>query len=135
MNNVMNYLNDGANWQARCVLANLGSVCFDEKSISLDCGRYENGREQGYVFTARMNGKQRNYAVYEHRNSDDLCIVVNDAATFGTPQASVMYGSMNDKYDVTKSFQYGQILECGMWIYNDIEKWAKELSEAENEAC
>lgn len=134
MNRVYNYLNDGSNWQAKCVLAYLGSMPIDDELTDLTCGRYENGREQGYVFSVRRNDKQRNYAVYEHRNSDDLCVVVNDIPTFNTPPAKVMYDSMENKYDVTKSFRCGEIMECGTWIYEDICDWI-DADKEENEAC
>ena len=132
MNNVTNYLNDGANWQSRSVLSYLSSTYIDDTAVALNCGRYENGREQGYVFSARKNGKQRNYAVYEHRNSDDLCVVVNDVATLGTPAAHIIYDGMESKYDVTKSFRYGEIVPCGEWITNDITRWAKEIDEEQS---
>ena len=78
------YMNDGANWQAQVILIYLrqnepfileGTYNSELRSYeaSLSVGRYENCREQGYIFSLRYKGMQRNYAVYEHRNSDNLC--------------------------------------------------------------
>ena len=132
MNFVSYHMNDGADWQARSVCAYLGQVCTPSE-VDLNVYRYVNGREQGYIFTARKkkDGEtfQRNYAVYEHRNSDDLCVVVNDTMSFGAPASSVIYDGMKDKWDVTRSFNCGQIVECGNYIINDIEKWSESLDE------
>ena len=72
---ITDYLNDGANWQAQGVLAYLKS-----QHIDINVTRYDNCREQGYIFFKRVSkGRktyQKNVTVYEHRNSDALCIVV-----------------------------------------------------------
>ena len=73
---VRNYLHDDANWQAQCVLAYLRANLSKFKH-DLEVTRYYNCREQGYIFFMRIFDKgmhQMNVAVYEHRNSDSLCI-------------------------------------------------------------
>ena len=96
---IENYMHDGANWQAQAVLAYLRATksnainetwnkerhCYDAEVY---VGRYENCREQGYIFSVMYKGEQRNYCVYEHRNSDQLCVVVFDAISNGTPSNS-----------------------------------------------
>ena len=127
MNYLIYHLNDGADWQARAVLACLGTRGVPE-NVDLNVARYQNGREQGYIFTARVKHteRQRNYAVYEHRNSDGLCVVVNDTHTFGEPDSALIYEGMKDKWDTTKDFSCGQILECAEWIQDDISEWAQQ---------
>ena len=123
MTRIENYLNDGANWQAQCVLmylrANIGNM-------HVYVGRYENGREQGYIFVVRneLAGTQRNYAVYEHRNSDQLCIVKFDTRlTFDTPSKQKVWDAMQDnKWNYTKAFGCGDIEKCGEYIINDMKQ-------------
>lgn len=127
------YLNDGANWQAQAVLAYLRNNSIrvedltydDEYKANIRVGRYENCREQGYVFTLLYKGIQRNYAVYEHRNSDSLIVLISNTFTINTPSIDDMYadkGENPSKYDYDKAFCYGQITECGDWILEDMYK-------------
>lgn len=137
---VNKYLDDGANWQAQSVLAYLRSMygwvvngTYNDKlrfsEAEFMVGRYENCREQGYVFSLRYRGEQRNYAVYEHRNSDRLTILVFDEITINTPYGEDVWGNMKNKYDYTKSFSCGQIMECGDYIIEDAQKFISQLKE------
>lgn len=146
---VNKYLDDGANWQAQSVLAYLRAMyswvvngTYNQElhlsEADFMVGRYENCREQGYVFSLRYMGKQRNYAVYEHRNSDNLIVLVFDGITINTPCGEQVWGNMKDKYDYTKSFSCGQIMECGGYIIEDAQRFInglKEESENENKEC
>lgn len=127
MTNIENYLNDGANWQAQCVLMYLRAYIGSMDIMNIYVGRYENSREQGYIFSARneLEEIQRNYAVYEHRNSDQLCIVKFDTIlTFDTPSKEKVWDAMQDnKWNYTKAFGYGDIEQCGKYIINDIKQF------------
>ena len=50
MTEIKSYLNDGANWQAQCVLSYVRSHLDLPKSYNVEVGRYEKYREKGYVF-------------------------------------------------------------------------------------
>ncbi len=149
MMNVKDYLNDGADWQAQMVLAYVRAHAthaveksYDENireyGINIRVGRYENCREQGYVFSvnAISNGKhvQKNYAVYEHRNSDFLCVLISTKNTYGrTPSVDDMWADKPEdasKYDVDETFSCGDALACGKFIIDDIyetiEDWLKD---------
>jgi len=74
------YMQDGANWQARAVLAVvqdlLGEGIADSYNKEYHCythefkvGRWENCREQGYVVSLHVGTEQLNIAFFEHRNS------------------------------------------------------------------
>lgn len=132
MTNIENYLNDGANWQAQCVLAYIRVHCKNEVD-EIKVGRYENCREQGYIFTIQHNNKQRNYAVYEHRNSDQICIVRFDTElTIDTPRKEKVWDAMQDnKWNFTKAFGVGDIVQCGEYIINDMEQfvWGNQEKE------
>ena len=138
------YLDDGANWQAQAVLAYLRSMYswvvngtynreLDFTEADFRVGRYENCREQGYVFSLRYMCEQRNYAVYEHRNSDSLIVLVFDGASINTPCREEVWDNMKDKYDYTQSFSCGQIIECGDYIIENAQQFINGLKEkAEN---
>lgn len=145
-----NYMDDGANWQAQAVLAYLRShnnwildVSYDVNCkdflAELEVGRFENCREQGYVFTICFKGNAKNYTVYEHRNSDCLCVMVTDVLTINTPTLDQLFKSREkllkeehpneelDKYNMfNQEFSYGAIVMCGDWIVNDMKNTLKE---------
>ena len=140
MINIIDYLNDGANWQAQAVLAYLkgqkGYILEDSWNEDLGAymaklfvGRYENCREQGYIFSIVYRGKQRNYAVYEHRNSDNLCVVVFDRLTLNTPTLDDVGDFMKDKYDCTETYPGGEIERCGDYIAKDMKNFISSVKE------
>lgn len=118
------YLNDdGANWQARCVLIYLG-----RHLPNLEVVRYENCREQGYIFYMAIDDKQMNVAVYEHRNSDALCIVSFEKFTgYTPPKAKDVWENMEDKWDTTADFECGEIVKCGESILDIFEDFEESL--------
>lgn len=133
--NIESYMNDGANWQAQCVLACLRAqvgaiteLAWDANAHRSDAevvvGRYENCREQGYVFSLQYEYKTiLHIAVYEHRNSDNLIVIVFKANVINTPNVDVVMKDRG-KYDYTKSFKCGQIEECTEYI---VDKMKEEL--------
>ena len=141
MINIEYYLEDGANWQAQCVLAYLRSIGKSEVEyltwneekkryyVELCVGRCENCREQGYIFTLTYDAKQLvHYWVYEHRNSDNLCVVEFEGNFMNTPTINDI--PMENKYDVTMSFSCGDIVSCGEWIVERIKEYInKEKNE------
>lgn len=130
MINVNDYMLDGADYQARAVLAFLQSndnLIEDswntergKYEANINIGRWENCREQGYVLSMMsQNRRQINIAFFEHRNSDSICAVVweqysvnsitIDTANFGD-------GIYKDKYDVSHSSGYGDIVGMSDFI-------------------
>lgn len=142
MTQIENYMHDGANWQAQAVLAylrvtkndainNTWNEVFHKYDASVEVGRYENCREQGYIFSVRYKGEQRNYAVYEHRNSDQLCVVVFDGSTINTPTNDMLFEAMGDnKWNYTKAFAFGEIVSCGDYIIDDIKEFINKVQES-----
>lgn len=142
MTQIENYMDDGANWQAQSVLAYLrvtknGAINktwnkeYHHYDAKINVGRYENCREQGYIFSVYYNGEQRNYCIYEHRNSDNICVVVFDAVTINTPTNDMVFEAMGDsKWNFTKSFGYGEIVSCGDYIIEDIKGFINKLQES-----
>ena len=139
MINVEQYMNDGANWQAQAVLAYIRALTFRVREASpkqlitdpeIEVGRYENCREQGYVFRLRIGcNTLMNYAVYEHRNSDKLIVLKSDRNTINTPSIDEMWNGRESKYDYDKGFSYGQIIECGEYILDDMECLVRDFAQ------
>lgn len=143
MVNINEYLNDGANWQAQAVLAYMkGNIYRIEDAVKYEnkdknlfyevrVGRYENCREQGYVFSIQVGyGNERHYAVYEHRNCDILCVLISDGLCMNTPNVEFMWkdrGENASKYDYNSDFDCGRITECGEWIIADMMEWMEEI--------
>lgn len=138
-----NYLCDGACWQAVAVMAYLRGhyilpdfVYNNEHhyyEATADICRFDNCREQGYVLMIRYYGYQKNYAFYEHRNSDRLCVVAFEKDTFYDVCHNDVMEAMKDKWDFTKSFSFGEIVECGSWIVKDIETFLAKCKEEREE--
>jgi hypothetical protein len=141
MTTLEKYLDDGANWQAQGVLAYL-RYHLDAKSIVskltdtqdwkkydfpiVEVGRFENCREQGYVLMVTFKGKRRNYAFFEHRNSDELVVFISDKLSINTPSIDDIYGDRG-KYDHDMCFERGQIVECAEDIMMDVESFLAEI--------
>ena len=139
MTNIENYMQDGADWQAQAVLAYVRGNIYhltDDKyyktSLRIQVGRYENCREQGYVISINFYGKkngnpvhlQRNYAVYQHRNSDTICVLISNTWTINTPGIDDMWkdkGENPSSFDYDEGFRWDDISGCGKYIIKDIE--------------
>ena len=120
MTNIYSYLNDGANWQAQCVLSYVRSHADLKEDYAILVGRYENCREQGYVFTLTKRWEQLlHIAVYEHRNSDDIIVKSFKGTFINTPRAEDL--NMKDKYDYDESFSVGNIVDCGKYVVDTFE--------------
>lgn len=142
MMNLESYLNDGANWQAKCVLyylqykydSILDATYNKDYGINMGkikVGRFENCREQGYVFSILYKFHQKNYCVYEHRNSDSICVLINEVDTINTPTIEEMWEGKKDKWDYDKSFKYGQVIECAEWIEKDMKEFLENIKKLE----
>lgn len=133
------YFGDGANWQAQAVAcylnhAELEKSWSDEKSQYLatpSISRWENCREQGYVISLRaQNHKQINIAFFEHRNSDSIHTVMWEQRTLNAPTIdTAQFGDIyKDKFDTSASFSYGEIVNAGDWIREQLENfWCNNL--------
>lgn len=137
MISIEHYMEDGANWQAQCVLAYLRymgnseveNLTWNKEKSRADgelcVGRCENCREQGYIFTLTYNNKQLvHFWVYEHRNVDKLCVVEFEGFFINTPTINDI--PMKDKYDTTKEFSCGDIVDCGNWIIERIKYYINQ---------
>jgi len=150
MMNLKDYMNDDACWAARAVLAFLQGNTYQitedkyfNHNIDLLVGRYENCREQGYVFTIKFWGIkdgrhqhiQRNYAVYQHRNSDTICVLISNASTINTPGIDEMWKEKGEnprssQYD--QGFDWDDIKGCANYIINDMMETLEKYSEEDH---
>lgn len=89
---------------------------------------WHNGRENGYVFYMWGKGikRQINIAVFEHRNSDNICCVawISDGIMLNPPTlADIPEGTYKDKYDVTKSLPYTGAHEMADYVCARFEEF------------
>ena len=138
MTQIENYMNDGACWQAQMALAYLrghSEAILDageyvtkarHYDARLEVGRFENCREQGYVFTIRSwkhPERQGNWWVYEHRNVDHVVVVFGNKRTINTPTLEDFCEAIgDDKYNITRDFGYDINALCE-WLEQDMKEW------------
>lgn len=133
MTDIKSYLNDGANWQAQCVLSYVRSHLDLSNDYKVLVGRYENCREQGYVFTLCKDYMQiLHIAVYEHRNVDNLIIKTFRGQFVNTPRAEDL--GMKDKWDYDTSFDYGKVFECGKMVIDTFKYEIKDIKDIATDA-
>lgn len=129
---IENYMQDGANHKARAIMCLIQGRILEvkecmkgiNKDVAVHIGRFENCREQGYVLSLFYKYHFiRNYAFYEHRNSDQMCLLMSDTFTMNTPRADEMFGDRG-KYDVDKYFDSDEIVEAADYI---IEQMTEDL--------
>jgi len=138
MTYLSHYHDDGACWQAHAVLAYLRATIGDDKvtnedgtDYSIRVGRYENGREQGYVLSVNIFGLMggpigKSWAFYEHRNSDQISVISHEGCVLDTPSVEQMMEGRG-KYDTDKDFPYGEIVHAGGYISAEILAWIDEM--------
>jgi len=133
-----NYMQDGANHQAKAVLAYLQENdgigeswndklnCYDAR---IEISRWENGREQGYIVSLRNSfHEQLNIAFFEHRNSDSICAVewVQNSMNSITIDTAKFGNIYKNKYDVSHEVEYGFAVLMADWIWDRlIDHWTK----------
>lgn len=138
--NIRHYLDDGANYKAQMILAylrNRANLILEDAKLDTDgfmnrieVGRYENCREQGYVFTLNVGFTQKHFAVYEHRNSDDIIVLISNRQTINTPNVDDMWADKGEncsKWDYDKAFPYNGVMECCEWLYDTMVESAIEM--------
>ncbi len=133
------YNNDGANFQAKCVLAALqardlvdDSYCQTRRKIEAEpkVARWENCREQGYVIFLRSKRfEQINIAFFEHRNSDQIHAVMWEQVTTNSPniQTAEFKDVYKDKYDTSFCVDYLEVDKMANWINEQLNAfWVRE---------
>lgn len=142
---LVNYLDDGANWQAKAVLAYLQGHATTpvESSFNNRCGeydaklyvfRYDNGREHGYTISVVYNySKQIHFSFFEGRNSDNIIVIhSNEYSGLEVPTGEFMNKNYKSKFDYDKSFYCCQFKECGKYIIDEIKKFVDSCVKEKN---
>jgi hypothetical protein len=90
--------------------------------------RYDGGREQGYVFSLKYNGKQKNYAIFSPCQYDGICLMMDDKVSENPDGWGDREWDKHAEHD--KEFDDEQCVECAMFIlddmWNTLNKWIKE---------
>lgn len=136
MQKLENYLQDGANEQARAVMCLLQPFNIEESWDSnigykalINVSRWYNSREQGYVFSLTSldhDIDQLNIAVYQNRISDCLDAVSFVENTYLTPPTytSKAYDAKYIKPQYADyRVDYGEILKMVRWIKDQFNDW------------
>lgn len=122
-------MNFGINPQAMAVMQYMRVFSGIEPSWSKETKSYRaeitvapwyNGRERGVVFSLkdRSYRRQLNIAVFEHRNSDQICAVMFEAYTFDPP---TLADASESKGNVGKVFGHGRAADMAQWVYDQLE--------------
>lgn len=123
------YMQDGAGYQARAVLAALQGMGEIEDSwdntfkcykADIKVARWDNGREQGYVVSLRnSHNDQLNICFAEHRNSDAIALVKWYQTMLNDPNID------NSDYvqgqHVTNSFLHGDYVSAAAWVFDNLK--------------
>jgi hypothetical protein len=142
MTKLHNYLEDGANYQAKCVLIFLQRILEEDDEKRIAVGRWENCREQGYVISFHRHDKisdifpqyksiQMNIAWFEHRNSDSIHAIKWEQNTINTPtidiadftEANIYKDSFDTSYQVT----YKDFMKMAEWIKKQIDEFYENI--------
>ena len=109
-------------------------------NVRFETKPWYNGREKGIVISMIVNfNKTIHIAFFEHRNSDRLCCLkwITDTPYYNHPlDDSDVYTKAyknGDKYSVDASFNYGGILPCAEFIYDEFEDFYNDFVEKEKE--
>lgn len=136
MTSLNHYLDDGANAQARAVLAFVRLQIGDGIEESWDSewkryladikvSRFDNCREQGYFVYLRSRDyrKQISIAFAEYRSSDSIVVYTLDGITSNAPTLELF--ERNEHGWDGRFFNYGQIVEAAEFIAERLtEFWA-----------
>ena len=141
MTKLDNYLEDGANYQARATLMFLQrhdgikeswNSEYKRYDAEIQIARWENCREQGYVVSLRNKKREQiNIAFFEHRNSDNICAIKWNQESINTLTIdNAEFGDVyKDKYDTSHSVNYGRAYEMAEWIRQELKQhWVKSLN-------
>ena len=123
---IHSYLEDGANHQVQAVLPFIKL----KTDLNVMVSRWENCREQGYVFQLRSKdySDQLNIAIFEHRNSDRIHAVKwKQVSTNSLNIDTAEFGDIyKDKFDTSFSVEYGSVVEMSDWVVSQFEMFAKD---------
>lgn len=141
LTNIEHYFCDGANYTIQALMCLCKKIYLgyskdyiekrDIKDIyspynrpQIMVGRYENCREQGYVLTLMSSqcGKQiAHYAIYEHRNSDNICVNKFHGVFTDTPDCEAVWSGKASKYDYDQAFSYNEVWEAYGWLEESMQ--------------
>ncbi|MAZ56858.1 hypothetical protein CL653_03635 [bacterium] len=147
MQDLESYMRDGADANVRAILCLIQAmdghfiesswdVKISDYKGKLRVGRWENGREQGYVMTCvhPLTVQQFNIAIFNHRSSDmifglewESSITMNSPTLADVPET---HGYTNSSTNVDRSFIYNAHYECAEWVKEAFDEWWTEQDDA-----
>lgn len=115
---IYDYLQDGAGRQERAVLHTFLGL---NPSEDISVGRWENGREQGYV----LSHNSLNIAFFTDRHSDIICAVKWDGFYMDTPTLHDLpenHRWCKSIHNPDHSEPYQNFKEMALWIKDQFER-------------
>ena len=89
-------------------------IISEEDNLTVEVGTFDNCREYGNTYRAIGAKQHYTFCIYEHRNSDEICIN-------GCPTAEIKsYGPYTgkDKWFAHASFSYNQHYDAARQLYD-----------------
>jgi len=134
MTKLSQYLDDGAWYQAKAVLAFLQPMQIEESynkewhdyEADIKVWRWENCREQWYVvYLKAKNLKQLNIAFFEHRNSDCIEAVKWEQWSMNSLHIdnAEFWEVYKTKWETSHSESYWNVSQMADWIFNELKEF------------
>jgi hypothetical protein len=136
MHQVLADRNCGMNTQAAELLARLsGTVIEVAPGFMLMTYPYSNCREMGFVISVCPlgAGAKKNFAFYEHRNSDNLCCIRWEGdlpISGGVTCDDIPTEAFPDKWSMTESWGCGEYWKAQEWLEAEIKEIFKKKEES-----
>jgi len=121
---------------------------YGDYRVYFETKPWYNGRERGLVITMGprlIGGPYLHIAVFEHRNSDQLCTLRWETEhnywnhPLEDPEIFEKAYHGKTKYDTAASFGCGEIGKCADWVYGEFEDFylenKKKLEDKGEEVC
>jgi len=99
--------------------------------VDFETKPWYNGRESGFVIAMRASYKKvLHIAVFEHRNSDNICCLKWETDNFKwngyTDNDFKLAYSTDSKWALSATFKNGEIRKTVLWIFKTLEQYYKE---------
>ncbi len=125
----------GLNNQAIAVLHFLKDEELSSEDFHTSTSAWYNCRERGFVLSIKSYRMPTGLyiAVFEHRNSDEICALKWEAKSGVNPPTIESDGRLayhgGDKFNVAFSVGYGEVGKMATWVRDQAEKYVAENAE------
>jgi|SRR6185436_10276311 len=124
----------GCHYNAWAVLHILAGKDVDtDNGWRVETAPWYNGRERGFTFTISNFKKTLHVAVFEHRNSDDICALRWEGESDINPptcesDCEKAYHGKNKWDGIAHTVEYNEAGKMAEWVQNELENFADQHS-------